>query len=127
MSDPVDGLPAYGDLAHGDPLPGDPAGGEEWIYDEAERAAIDAWRPAETRRGDAGVAGLRRSTSSGALAAAIMLGLREVLEPPPDDEQAVVVDAPGEPEDPTAPLVLRFDPESPGDTVAIVRAAPRHG
>ncbi len=108
-----------------DPATSDPAGGEEWIiYDEAEQVVIDNWRPAGTRRGDAGVAGLRRSTSSGALAAAIMLGLREVLEPPPEDEQAVVVDAPGEPEDPAAPLVLRFDPESPAGTVAIVRQAP---
>lgn len=95
--------------------------GEDWIYDAEERAIIDAWRPPQDRRGEAGVAGLRRSTTSGALAAAVLLGLREVLEPPPDDEQAVVVDAPGEPDDPTASLVLCFDPESPAATVAIVR------
>ncbi len=71
------------------------------------------------------MAGLRRSTTSGALAAAVLLGLRDVLEPPPDDEPAVVVDAPGEPDDPAAPLVLRFDPESPSGTVAIVREQPR--
>ncbi len=95
--------------------------GEEWIYDAEEQAAIDAWRPPEDRREDAGVAGLRRSTTSGALVAAVLLGLREVLEPPPDDEQAVVVDAPGEPDDLEAPLVVRFDPDSPAATVAIVR------
>ncbi|MBW3611948.1 MAG: hypothetical protein KY438_10550 [Actinobacteria bacterium] len=95
--------------------------GEEWIYDEQEQAAIDGWRAREVRRGDAGVAGLRRSTASGALAAAVLLGLREVLEPSPDDEPAVVVDAPGEPDDPRASLVVRFDPDSPAATVAIVR------
>lgn len=94
---------------------------EEWLYDEEEQAAIDGWRPTPARPPEVGVAGLRRSTTSGALMAAMMLGLREVLEPPPDDEQAMVVDAPGEPEDPKAALVLRFDPDSPDKTVAILR------
>ncbi len=94
---------------------------EEWLYDEEEQAAIDGWRPAPALSHEDGVAGLRRSTTSGALMAAMMLGLREVLEPPRDDEQAVVVDAPGEPDDPSASLVLRFDPDSPDKTVAIVR------
>lgn len=96
----------------------------DWIYDDEERAAIDGWRPPQARSGNVGVAGFRRSTTSGALAAALLLGLREVLEPPPHDEQAVVVDAPGEPDDPTAQLVLCFDPESPAATIAMVRAVP---
>lgn len=94
---------------------------EEWIYDPDEIAAIEAWRPpAEPRGAEPGVAGLRRRSVSGALAAAVMLGLRDVLEPP-RDEAAVVVEAPGEPDDPSVPVTVRFDPESPHSTVAIVR------
>lgn len=101
---------------------------EESIYGAEELAAIEAWSPQRPAPGGSGgpggvggVAGLRRTSVGGALAAAILLGLRDVLEPPPDDDQAVVVDAPGEPEDRSAPVALRFDAESPGDTVAVLR------
>ena len=98
---------------------------EESIYGAEELAAIEAWSPQRQAPGGSGgsggVAGLRRTSVGGALAAAILLGLRDVLEPPPDDGQAVVVDAPGEPEDRSAPVALRFDAESPGDTVAVLR------
>ncbi len=94
---------------------------EEWLYDPDELAAIEAWRPdvpaASDDRQPAG--GLRRSASAAVVAAA-MLGLRDALEPP-RDQGAVVVESPGEPDDPSAPVALVFDPESPQATVAIVR------
>lgn len=95
--------------------------GEEWLYDPDELAAIDGWRPEAAPSGDGGevAAGLRRSASAAVVAAA-MLGLRDVLEPP-RDQGAVVVEAPGEPDDPSAPVALVFHPESPHATVAIVR------
>ncbi|MGI9120973.1 MAG: hypothetical protein ACR2G7_12780 [Acidimicrobiales bacterium] len=96
--------------------------GQEWIYDEDELAAIDAWSAQPSSRPpDSGVAGLRRRSAGGALAAAVMLGLRDVLEPPPDDDEAVVSESPGEPDDPTAGVILRFDPESPQATFVILR------
>lgn len=99
--------------------------GQEWIYDEDELAAIDAWSAQPSARPpDSGVAGLRRRSATGALAAAVMLGLRDVLEPPPEDDEAVVSESPGEPDDPTARVVLRFDPESPEATMVILRQEP---
>lgn len=92
---------------------------EQWIYGAEELAAIEGWTA--RRNPPAGVAGLRRSTAGGALAAAVLLGLRDVLEPPPENDQAVVVDAPGEREDPSAPVVVRFDDRSPAATVAVLR------
>jgi len=34
------------------------------------------------------------------------------------------MEAPGEPDDPDKPIDLRFDPDSPADTVAIIRRPP---
>ena len=50
----------------------------------------------------------------------IALGLREALELP-RERPALVIEAPGEPDDPDHPIDLRFDPDSPEGTVAIVR------
>lgn len=96
---------------------------EESIYDADELAAIEGWAPRSSPpvAATTGVAGLRRSTAGGALAAAVLFGLRDALEPPPDDTQAVVADAPTEPDDRSAPVVLRFDARSPADTIAVVR------
>ncbi len=95
--------------------------GEEWLYDPDELAAIDSWRPPDAQSGDAhGLSPVRRFSASGAVVAAAMLGLREVLEPP-RDEAAVVVEASGEPHEASAPVALLFDPQSPHTTVAIVR------
>jgi len=69
-----------------------------------------------------------RSTT-GAMLAAAMLGLRDVLEPE-RDEVAIVVDAPGAPPN-RDPYVLRLDPEHPEDSIVMVRpwlrGSPRTG
>ena len=94
--------------------------GEEWIYEPHELAAIDGWRPFVEDDGERPtVSGLRRRSAGGAVVAAAMLGLRDVLET--RREQApIVVEAPGEPDDPTAPVSLHFDPDHPGATVAFL-------
>ena len=102
----------------------------ELLYEHEERAAIDSWR--SRRSGSVGgphhgssdprpigPAAWRRSSASGAVAAAVLLGLRDVLEPPADDEVQVVVDA-DEPADPDGPVVVRFDPDEPANTVAVL-------
>jgi len=61
-----------------------------------------------------------RRTSAGTALAAMMLGLRDVLEPPHDDTPAIVEDwAGGEPFN--DPIVLRLDPDHPEDSIVMVR------
>ena len=50
----------------------------------------------------------------------IALGLKEALELP-RQRPALVIEAPGEPDDPDRPIDLHFDPDDPARTVAIVR------
>jgi hypothetical protein len=61
-----------------------------------------------------------RSTAVGSVMAAGLLGLRDVLEPPKDEEPAIVVDWSGAPPF-TDPYVLRLDPEHPEDSIVMVR------
>ncbi|MBW3574880.1 MAG: hypothetical protein KY450_08455 [Actinobacteria bacterium] len=94
---------------------------EESIYEPDELAAIDAWRPPAPPDGrEAAVGAVRRHSAGGALMAAAMLGLRDVLEPPRDDAP-VVVEVPGDPHGPSGPVELHFDAESPAATVAVLR------
>lgn len=95
---------------------------EDDLYSGAEWAAIDGWRPRSPASvGSPGIAGLRRTTAGGAVAAAALLGLRDVLESPPDDEAAVVMEVDAEADDPTVAVALRFDAASPAATVAVLR------
>ena len=67
-----------------------------------------------------------RRTSVGAVLAAGMFGLRDVLEPPKDENPAIVEDwAGGEPF--SEPMVLRLDPEHPEDSIVMVRPWLRSG
>ncbi len=50
----------------------------------------------------------------------ISLGLREALENK-KNEPAVMIEASGRPDDPNHPIRLHFDPDSPADTVAVIR------
>ncbi len=61
-----------------------------------------------------------RGTAVGAVFAAVLLGLRDALEPPKDEETAVVQDYAGDPpfQD---PIVLRLDPDHPEDSIVMVR------
>ncbi len=61
-----------------------------------------------------------KRSATGAVLTGITLGLREALEPR-REEPAIMIEAAGEPEDPDQPIVLHFDPDSPADTVAVIR------
>lgn len=94
------------------------------VYSASELAAIEGWSAGRSGPPVSGVARLRRGTAGGALAAVVLLGLRDALEPEGDGGEAVVIELPGEAEDPSAPVVVRFVPGSPAATVAIVRSQP---
>ena len=62
----------------------------------------------------------RQRSATGAVMTGIAMGLQQALELP-RQEPAFMIEASGEPEDPDRPIDLRFDPDSPADTVAIIR------
>ena len=61
-----------------------------------------------------------RGTAVGPMLAAGLLGLRDALEPPREEEVAIVQNYSGDPPF-TEPIVLRLDPEHPEDSIAMVR------
>jgi len=61
-----------------------------------------------------------KRSATGAVLTGISLGLREALEPK-RNLPAFMIEASGEPEDPDNPIQLHFDPDSPEDTVAVIR------
>lgn len=61
-----------------------------------------------------------KRTATGAVLTGIARGLHQALEPP-RKESSMVTQARGEPEDPDGPIELRFDPDSPAGTVAVIR------
>lgn len=62
----------------------------------------------------------RRRTASGIVLTAMALGLRHALDEHSDDEP-VVIDATGEPPDPSAAVEVYFDARGPDDTWVVVR------
>ncbi len=61
-----------------------------------------------------------KRSATGAVMSGISIGLREALQPT-KNQPAFVMEATGLPEDPDNPIRLQFDPDSPADTVAIIR------
>jgi hypothetical protein len=61
-----------------------------------------------------------KRSATGAVMTGIAMGLQQALEPQ-NRQVPFVIEAKGEPEDPDRPIDLRFDPDSPADTVAIIR------
>jgi hypothetical protein len=61
-----------------------------------------------------------KRSATGAVLSGIALGLQQALEPK-RELPAFVMEAPGEPEDPDAPITLHFDPDDPTKTVAVIR------
>jgi hypothetical protein len=59
-------------------------------------------------------------TTVGLVLSASMLGLRDVLEGPRDDEPAIVQEYAGEPPAPSA-LSMRLDPDNARDSIVLVR------
>ena len=61
-----------------------------------------------------------RATAVGSVLAAGLLGLRDALEGPREEEVAIVADYSGDPPF-SDPLVLRLDPDNPADSIVMVR------
>lgn len=99
---------------------------EERYDDEDELDRLFPAAPVATEDDDlepvTALARWRRTTTSGALMAAIGLGLREVFEPP-REEAAIVLEAPGAPPG-EQEIELHFDPDHPDRTRAVIRTWP---
>jgi hypothetical protein len=67
-----------------------------------------------------------KRSAAGAVLSGIALGLQQALEEK-RELPAFVMEAPGEPEDPDAPITLHFDPDDPTKTVAVIRPQPPTG
>ncbi len=67
-----------------------------------------------------------KRSAAGAVLSGIALGLQQALEQK-REVPAFVMEAPGEPEDPDAPIILHFDPDDPTKTVAVIRSQPPTG
>jgi hypothetical protein len=61
-----------------------------------------------------------KRSATGAVMTGISLGLREALEHK-KNEPALMIEASGQPDDPNHPIRLHFDPDSPSDSVAVIR------
>ena len=66
-----------------------------------------------------------KRSATGAVMTGIAIGLREALEPR-RPEVAFVIEA-SDPDSPDGPIDLRFDPDSPQNTVAVIRRSPPDG
>jgi hypothetical protein len=62
----------------------------------------------------------RKRSAAGAVMTGIAVGLQQALEVP-KKQPAFVIVASDEPDEPSGPIDLKFDPDSPADTVAIIR------
>jgi hypothetical protein len=113
--DQFDDGPADGTEAGGaDPDPSaETAPDPEGSVDGTEATGDDSRDPLRFNRW------MKRS-ATGAVMTGIAVGLQQALELP-KQEPAFVITASGQPDDPDKPIDLRFDPDSPADTVAVIR------
>jgi len=94
---------------------------EPWNLDVAdadEGEVPEGGRPGGPSR----VASWSRSSLLGAVMTGYALGLREILDPPAEEQIVIEVDASGEPHD--LPIALLLDPDSPEGSLCIVRRDP---
>lgn len=94
-------------------------------YPPDELARIEAWAPPD-EDGEPPIPSRLVSWGRGSVVGAVLtgaaLGLREVLDPPRDEQIVVEVDASGEPHD--LPIRLLLDPDDPRGSLCIVRRDP---
>ena len=97
----------------------------ESLYDAETLAAVEGWQPRPVR-GDqplpSRVVRWSRNSTMGLLATGLALGLREVIDPPREEQIVIEVDADGEPHD--LPIQLFLDPDDPSGSLCILRADP---
>jgi hypothetical protein len=91
--------------------------GQEWIADQDDdEPLVDGAEPLVDRRP---IERFRRGAVGGVLAAG-MLGLRDVIEGPKDTDVAIVETTSGDPPK-RERIVMRLDPENPGDSIVMIR------
>jgi hypothetical protein len=61
-----------------------------------------------------------KRSATGAILTGISIGLQQALEAP-RQQPAFIIEANDEPDDTDGPIELKFDPDSPANTVAIIR------
>ena len=88
-------------------------------------ALLDAWEPPPylaERPLPSKLVSWGRSSLMGAVITGSALGLREVLDPPAQEQIVIEVDADGEPHD--LPIRLLLDPDDPAGSLCVVRRDP---
>jgi hypothetical protein len=108
------------DPAAGPEPPTDP---EQWT-DEQWLDWLARTEPAEEGASAPRVVARWRDRPAASLLGAAMLGLRDAIYGPPDDEVVIVADASGDPPDDEAPVV-HLDPEHPERSEVVVRGSGR--
>lgn len=97
----------------------------EAIYDAETLAALEDWSPRDVGTEQLMPSRLvkwSRTSAMGLVATGFAFGLREVLDPPRDEQIVVEVDADGELHD--LPFRLFLDPDDPSGSLCILRADP---
>lgn len=94
----------------------------ESLYDAETLAALEGWRERREQPLPSRVVRWSRSSTMGLLATGLALGLREVIDPPSEEQIVIEVDTDGEPHD--LPVRLFLDPDDPSGSICILRADP---
>jgi hypothetical protein len=96
--------------------------GQEWTADRDDAEPHDGPhdRPHEDPIVDQRRIERFRQGAVGGVLAAGMLGLRDVIEGPKDNEVAIVETTSGDPPK-RERIVMRLDPENPGDSIVMIR------
>ena len=97
----------------------------EALYDAETLAAVEGWAARDAASDPPLPSRLvhwSRTSTMGLLAAGFAFGLREVLDPPREEQIVIEVDADGEPHD--LPIQLFLDPDDPSGSLCILRADP---
>lgn len=98
----------------------DDADDSETSEGEAGSDPVEVPEPAPQREVLPPVGGVRRRTVGGAMLAAAMIGVQEVLEGPKDDPIVLEIGSGAEGDDDDA-LAVDLDPYDPSSSVAVVR------
>lgn len=120
------GADGAGDQGHddlGDPGEGgdgDPGAASSGPYTEN---VVDPYEGSDPGKDPLRFSNWMKRSATGAVMTGIAVGLKEALQPQ-KKEVPFVIEARGEPDDPDKPIDLHFDPDSPADTVAIIRRPP---
>ncbi len=126
----VVGADTAGDPSHEGGGGPDPAADNEQGADDGQGAAgpygedvVDPYEGSDPGKDPLRFSNWMKRSATGAVMTGIAVGLKEALQPQ-KKEVPFVIEARGEPDDPDKPIDLHFDPDSPADTVAIIRRPP---